>query len=72
VLQEVVRRAQDGRWSVIGVERSPIRGPAGNVEFLAHLVKDGVSQGDTGAMIDRVIVDDGGWPDTGSWSSSLR
>jgi 23S rRNA (cytidine1920-2'-O)/16S rRNA (cytidine1409-2'-O)-methyltransferase len=72
VLHEVVRRAQDGGWSVIGVERSPIRGPAGNVEFLAHLVKDGVSQGDTGAMIDRVIVDDEGWPDTGSWSSSLR
>lgn len=37
VLQSVLDVATRIGWSVCGVLRSPIRGPAGNVEFLVHL-----------------------------------
>jgi 23S rRNA (cytidine1920-2'-O)/16S rRNA (cytidine1409-2'-O)-methyltransferase len=37
VLDEVLSAAAVSGWSVAGLERSPILGPAGNVEFLAHL-----------------------------------
>ncbi|PZR98056.1 MAG: TlyA family rRNA (cytidine-2'-O)-methyltransferase [Chloroflexi bacterium] len=37
VLISVVGFAKDGGWSVLGLERSPLKGPAGNVEFLIHL-----------------------------------
>jgi 23S rRNA (cytidine1920-2'-O)/16S rRNA (cytidine1409-2'-O)-methyltransferase len=38
VLYRVLEWADDHDWSVRGVERSPIRGPAGNIEYLAHLI----------------------------------
>ena len=37
VLETVLAFALDTGWSVHGVIVSPIKGPAGNVEFLAHL-----------------------------------
>jgi 23S rRNA (cytidine1920-2'-O)/16S rRNA (cytidine1409-2'-O)-methyltransferase len=37
VLSGVLGWAEKQGWSVLGLERSPIQGPAGNVEFLAHL-----------------------------------
>lgn len=37
VLSEVLGWCSARGWSVLGLERSPIRGPAGNVEFLVHL-----------------------------------
>lgn len=37
VLRGVLGYAKENGWSVLGVIRSPIQGPAGNVEFLAHL-----------------------------------
>jgi 23S rRNA (cytidine1920-2'-O)/16S rRNA (cytidine1409-2'-O)-methyltransferase len=40
VLAGVLRYAEQGGWRVLGLARSPIRGPAGNVEFLAHLSRD--------------------------------
>jgi 23S rRNA (cytidine1920-2'-O)/16S rRNA (cytidine1409-2'-O)-methyltransferase len=40
VLREVLGAAQDEGWVVRGLVRSPIRGPAGNVEFLAWLSRD--------------------------------
>lgn len=44
VLYGVLEWALANRWSVLGLERSPIHGPAGNVEFLAHLQRgDGPS-----------------------------
>jgi len=38
VLDRVLTFAIDTGWTVRGVDRSPVRGPAGNVEFLAHLI----------------------------------
>lgn len=46
VLAMVLGSAIDQGWSVAGLERSPITGPAGNVEFLAHL-----------ALTDRSLAD---------------
>jgi 23S rRNA (cytidine1920-2'-O)/16S rRNA (cytidine1409-2'-O)-methyltransferase len=37
VLQTVLSFATASGWTVLGLDRSPIRGPAGNVEFLTHL-----------------------------------
>jgi 23S rRNA (cytidine1920-2'-O)/16S rRNA (cytidine1409-2'-O)-methyltransferase len=38
VLERVIRQAQELGFTVRGLTRSPITGPAGNVEFLVHLV----------------------------------
>lgn len=46
VLHEVIGCAEDAGFGVRDVTRSPLRGPAGNVEFLAHLVR---GEGSTGA-----------------------
>jgi 23S rRNA (cytidine1920-2'-O)/16S rRNA (cytidine1409-2'-O)-methyltransferase len=40
VLQGVLRFAAERGWSVLALTPSPIRGPAGNVEFLVHLARD--------------------------------
>jgi 23S rRNA (cytidine1920-2'-O)/16S rRNA (cytidine1409-2'-O)-methyltransferase len=37
VLTDVLSVASAAGWSTAGLVRSPVRGPAGNVEFLAHL-----------------------------------
>lgn len=41
VLHEVVAGADDVGWPVVGLAASPLTGPAGNVEFLAHLTDHG-------------------------------
>lgn len=42
VIERVARFAyEEGGFSVLGLARSPIKGPKGNVEFLIHLRKDG-------------------------------
>jgi 23S rRNA (cytidine1920-2'-O)/16S rRNA (cytidine1409-2'-O)-methyltransferase len=45
-------------WSVLGLERSPIHGPAGNVEFLAHLRRGDEPGVDISAAIARVLDGD--------------
>ena len=40
VLSRVLNRAQGHGLAVLGLVRSPIEGPAGNVEFLAHFSRD--------------------------------
>jgi 23S rRNA (cytidine1920-2'-O)/16S rRNA (cytidine1409-2'-O)-methyltransferase len=37
VLEEVLRSAERAGFSAGGLTRSPLKGPAGNIEFLAHL-----------------------------------
>ncbi|MGC8838295.1 MAG: TlyA family RNA methyltransferase [Anaerolineae bacterium] len=39
VLREVLQAAQEAGFVALGLIPSPLRGPAGNVEFLAHLAK---------------------------------
>jgi 23S rRNA (cytidine1920-2'-O)/16S rRNA (cytidine1409-2'-O)-methyltransferase len=55
VLRTTLSFARDGGWMVLGLERSPIRGPAGNVEFLAHLAHPGQASLDLENAIERVV-----------------
>jgi 23S rRNA (cytidine1920-2'-O)/16S rRNA (cytidine1409-2'-O)-methyltransferase len=55
VLFGVLEWALGNGWSVLGLERSPIHGPAGNVEFLAHLRLGGGASIDLGSAISRVL-----------------
>lgn len=55
VLYGVLEWAQVNGWSVLGLERSPIHGPAGNVEFLAQLKLGRGRSIDLAAAITRVL-----------------
>lgn len=55
VLHRVASSAQAQGWTVRGIERSPIQGPAGNVEFLGHLHAERSEGGiDVDSAIERV------------------
>lgn len=55
VLEEMFQHAADLNFGVLGLIESPIRGPAGNVEFLVHL-RPGMASIPRAAAIDRVIA----------------
>ncbi|MBW3621078.1 MAG: TlyA family RNA methyltransferase [Actinobacteria bacterium] len=56
VLTEVVTAAADIGWTGVDLTASPLQGPAGNVEFLAHLTVD-PPPGDRAARIDRAVAE---------------
>jgi len=68
-IREVVAAYEAAGAGLRGLMASPLRGPEGNVEFLAHLVAGhpagtgghpagtGGSDADTGAAVDRVVAD---------------
>ncbi len=57
VLSEVLAACMAAGWTPAGLERSPILGPAGNVEFLAHLRRGmDVSGFDLTEAIQRVVT----------------
>jgi 23S rRNA (cytidine1920-2'-O)/16S rRNA (cytidine1409-2'-O)-methyltransferase len=62
VLYRVLEWAEANGWSVLGLERSPIHGPAGNVEFLAHLRLGGHPSVDVPEAIGRVLAATGEGP----------
>lgn len=57
VLMGVLGFAAEHGWAVRGVIRSPIRGPAGNVEFLGWLTWGGEPAEPVAEMVDRVLSD---------------
>ncbi|MEY8513547.1 TlyA family RNA methyltransferase [Lactococcus taiwanensis] len=57
-IEKVLRSATDIGFSVKNLTFSPIKGGAGNVEFLVHLVKDGLAQNADTAMIDSVLKEE--------------
>lgn len=57
VLFGVLGFARNNNWSIRGLTRSPITGPAGNIEFLAHLVNGGGSAFDITAEVERVVTE---------------
>jgi 23S rRNA (cytidine1920-2'-O)/16S rRNA (cytidine1409-2'-O)-methyltransferase len=59
VLQQTLAAAEAGGWTVLGLERSPIRGPAGNVEFLAHLSRISCPAIDLESAIEHVVSNAG-------------
>jgi 23S rRNA (cytidine1920-2'-O)/16S rRNA (cytidine1409-2'-O)-methyltransferase len=54
VLKEVLTFSQQQGFAVLGLERSPIKGPKGNVEFLAYLGWPGEETTALGPIIARV------------------
>lgn len=56
VLVDVLGWVQENGWRVLGLARSPIKGTAGNIEFLAHLSADPHAPGlDLDEAIARVL-----------------
>ncbi|MCL4560465.1 MAG: TlyA family RNA methyltransferase [Chloroflexi bacterium] len=43
VVTEITEYARQTGWGVLGIMRSPLRGPKGNIEFLAHLAYPGLT-----------------------------
>lgn len=54
VLKDVLGFAQDQGFALLGLDRSPIKGPKGNVEFLAYLGWPGKEPVSLGPLIARV------------------
>jgi 23S rRNA (cytidine1920-2'-O)/16S rRNA (cytidine1409-2'-O)-methyltransferase len=55
VLVDVLSSADEQGFGVEGLVRSPLVGPKGNVEFLAHLKYPGKTKGEISALVQRVI-----------------
>ncbi len=55
VLEEVLGFALEAGYGLDGLIRSPLQGPKGNTEFLAHLLYPGQAQGELRAMVDSVL-----------------
>jgi 23S rRNA (cytidine1920-2'-O)/16S rRNA (cytidine1409-2'-O)-methyltransferase len=55
VLERVLLFAAETGWTVRGLTRSPIRGPAGNVEFLVYLDKGSAARIDVEAAVDNAM-----------------
>ncbi len=54
VLENFLRDAADCGFAVVGMDFSPVRGPEGNIEYLAHLAKSGESAAiDCAALAER-------------------
>lgn len=56
VLERTLSAALEHGLAPAGLVASPLRGPAGNIEFLAHLVL-GTGPGDVAAMIDQAMAE---------------
>jgi 23S rRNA (cytidine1920-2'-O)/16S rRNA (cytidine1409-2'-O)-methyltransferase len=54
VLERTVALATENGFGVLGVVASPLQGPAGNIEFLAHL-QLGEPSGDVPQLIDQAM-----------------
>ena len=39
VLNRFIQQAEDADFTVLGLDHSPIRGPEGNIEYLAYIAK---------------------------------
>jgi 23S rRNA (cytidine1920-2'-O)/16S rRNA (cytidine1409-2'-O)-methyltransferase len=57
VLARFVADARATGFAVAGLMPSPLRGPAGNIEFLAYLRPGAADTGDTEAMIDAAMAE---------------
>ncbi len=57
VLEETLSFAVGEGFGILGLARSPITGPKGNIEFLAYLEYPGKQSADIGGLIDFAIQD---------------
>ena len=53
VIERVLNFASEIGFGVVALDFSPVKGPEGNIEYLAHLIKDGASAGvEVSAVVD--------------------
>lgn len=53
VIERVLNFAAEIGFGVVALDFSPVKGPEGNIEYLAHLIKDGASAGvEVSAVVD--------------------
>ena len=53
VIERVLTFAAEVGFGVVALDFSPVKGPEGNIEYLAHLIKDGASAGiEISAVVD--------------------
>ena len=57
VLQDVLSFAMKSGYTLRGLVASPLRGPKGNIEFLAHLTLQEDSPADLNQLIDSVFAE---------------
>lgn len=57
VLERTIAHAAQNGLGVRGLVASPLTGPAGNVEFLAHLVPSANPEGDTSPLINQALAE---------------
>ena len=57
VLAAVAGYAGEHGFGIAGIVQSPISGPAGNIEFLMHLIAGGATDQEINAMIDEVMTE---------------
>lgn len=62
VLTEILDFAREGQWIILGLIRSPLKGPKGNIEFLVHLAVPTGEQNedsqDTSTLVDEALRED--------------
>lgn len=56
VLVEAAQHAEENGFGVLGVTRSPITGPAGNIEFLLHLQQGAASVSNVDELIGKALA----------------
>jgi len=56
VLQKICRWAAAQGWVVAGLIPSPLRGPAGNIEFFLHLRTQGQSVADLDHLVETCLA----------------
>jgi 23S rRNA (cytidine1920-2'-O)/16S rRNA (cytidine1409-2'-O)-methyltransferase len=56
VLEEIVRWAESGGMGLAGLIRSPITGPAGNIEFLANWIPGSATAAGSTALIEALVA----------------
>ena len=57
ILANVIESAADNRLSLAGLTASPIKGPAGNVEFLGYFLRGGSESVDPTAAIESALAE---------------
>lgn len=55
VLYRVIRDAVETGWALLGLTQSPLKGPAGNIEFLMWLMRAGASRAAQAVDVDAAI-----------------
>lgn len=57
VIEKVFDKTTENKFSILGLDYSPVKGPEGNIEYLMYIIKDGKAVIDENINIQKVIDD---------------